>query len=83
MDTLIYLGPLVLLAVLAFNFYQHNHPKLAILAILIGIYIVYSHETGHTATEFRDEVMKSVEEEADTIAKDYRYDGEKITKPLK
>lgn len=80
MDTLLYLGPLVLLAILAFNFYQHNHPKLALLAILIGIYIVYSHETGHTATEFRDEVMQTVEEESEDIAKNYRFDGEKITK---
>ncbi|MDH4944870.1 hypothetical protein [Sulfurimonas sp. C5] len=80
MDTLLYLGPLVLLALLAFNFYQNNHPKLALLVILIGIYIVYSHETGHTAGEFSDELMKSAEKEADDIAKNYRYDEEKINK---
>lgn len=82
MDTLLYLGPLVLLALLAFNLYQHNHTKLALLAILIGIYIVYSHETGHTATEFRDDLMKSVEEEAEDVAKNYRFDEEKISKSV-
>ncbi|WP_304545202.1 hypothetical protein [Sulfurimonas microaerophilic] len=83
MDTLFYLGTLLILALLAFILNQHNHSKLALLVVFIGVYIVYSHETGHTATEFRDEVMKSVEEDADDIAKNYRFDEEKINKSIK
>ncbi|MFT7859734.1 MAG: hypothetical protein ABXS93_02235 [Sulfurimonas sp.] len=82
MDTLLYLGSLLILALLAFVFYQNNHSKLAIVVVLIGIYVVYSHETGHTAGEFSDKVMKSVEEDADDIAKNYRFDGEKLNKPM-
>ncbi len=83
MDTLLYLGPLVILALLAYNLYQNNHSKLALLVVFIGIYVVYSHETGHTATEFKNELMQSVEEEADDVAKNYRFDEDKINKSVK
>lgn len=83
MDTFLYLGTLLILALLAFILYQNNYSKLALLALLIGVYIVYSHETGHTATEFKNELMNSVEEEAEDVSKNYRFDGEKITKSVK
>jgi len=36
----------------------------------IGIYIVYSHETGYTATDFRNETVKSLDESATEWAKE-------------
>lgn len=83
MDSLLYLGTLLVLALLAFILYQNNHSKLALLAFLIGVYIVYSHETGHTATEFRDKLMNSAEDKAEDISKNYRFDEEKLKKSVK
>jgi len=83
MGTLFYLGTLVFLAIFAFILYQNNHSKLTLLVVLIGAYIVYSHETGHTATEFKNELIQSTEKEAENIAKNYRFDEEKINKSVK
>lgn len=82
MDDLLYPGTLLLLAVLAFVLNQNNSPKLALLAILVGIYVVYSHETGHTVTEFKNEMVQSVVDELDDTAENYKFDEEKIEKKV-
>lgn len=40
---------------------QYNNNLLALIALVIGIYIVYSHETGFTATDFRHEMVESID----------------------
>jgi len=81
MDGLIYYGSLLLLLGLAYMFFQHNNSLLLLIVVAIGIYIVYSHETGHTATEFKDELIDSINEEAEGFNKNKgieRFDTEKI-----
>ena len=82
MSTFLYIGIVLLLAAFAYNLYQHNNHKLAFLVIAIGVYIVYSQETGHTATEFKNELLQSVEEEVDDVANTYKFDEEKIGKTV-
>ena len=61
---MLYYGVLVLLIGLAYMFFQHNSTGLLLITVIIGIYIVYSHTTGNTATEFKNEVVNSINEEA-------------------
>lgn len=64
MNGMLYYGALVLLLGLAYMFFQHNNSLLLLITVIIGVYIVYSHETGHTATEFKNEVVNSINDEA-------------------
>ena len=75
MDGMFYYLTLAVLGVLAFTFFQNHNEKLALLMLGIGIYIVYSHETGYTATDFRNETVKSLDESANEWAKDRGADG--------
>lgn len=59
-----YLLSLVIIVVLAYFFFQHNNSLLLLITLAVGAYIVYSHETGHTATEFKNGVVNSINEEA-------------------
>jgi hypothetical protein len=67
MDNLTYMGLLVLVVALAFTFYRNNNVKLMLLVLAIGAYIIYSHETGHTATEYKDSLINKI----DTSAKKF------------
>ena len=64
MDGMLYYGVLALLLGLAYMFFQHNSTGLLLITVVIGIYIIYSHETGYTATEFKNEVVNSINDEA-------------------
>ena len=75
MDGMFYYLTLAVLGVLAYTFFQNHNEKLALLMLLIGIYIVYSHETGYTATDFKNETVESLGESADEWAKDHGTDG--------
>ena len=86
MEGMFYYLTLVVLAVLAYTFFQNHNEKLALLMLVIGIYVVYSHETGYTATDFRNETVKSLDESADEWAKDHGtkgYDASKAQKAVK
>ncbi len=61
MDNLMYMASLVLVASLAFAFYKTNNTLLMILSIAVGGYIIFSHETGHTATEFKNSMVESID----------------------
>jgi len=63
-----YYGVLLLLLALAYIFFQHNNSLLLFVVVAIGVYIVYSHETGYTATDFKDEVVNSINDEAEGFA---------------
>ncbi|MCX6075455.1 MAG: hypothetical protein NTW78_01060 [Campylobacterales bacterium] len=83
MDNLIYIGSLILLALLTFTFNRANYTKLMFLAVAVGAYIVYSHETGHSATEFKDKMIKSVDKSAEKFVDRYDSDikdAEKVKK---
>ncbi|MEN8302476.1 MAG: hypothetical protein ABFQ64_00225 [Campylobacterota bacterium] len=70
MDGMFYYLTLAVLGILAYTFFQNHNEKLALLMLLIGIYIVYSHETGNTVTEFKNEAVESLDESASDWAKD-------------
>jgi hypothetical protein len=63
MNGLLYYAVLTLIIGLAYMFFQNNNTSLLLITLAIGIYILYSHETGHTATEFKNEVVNSINEE--------------------
>jgi len=83
MDGMFYYLTVGVLAVLAYTFFQNHNEKLALLMLGIGIYIVYSHETGYTATDFRNETVKSIDESASEWAKDRGTDGYDASKAEK
>ena len=64
MEGILYPASIILLAVLALVFYQNRNTLLMFIAIVIGIYIVYSQETGHTATEFKNDIVNSIDDSA-------------------
>jgi len=80
MDGIMYPASLVLLALLAFTFNQSNNTKLALLMLLIGIYIVYSQETGDTATDWKNDMVKSLDESAEDYSKSHGTEGYDATK---
>jgi len=75
MDGIFYYFTLAVLGILAYLFFQNHNEKLALLMLLIGIYIVYSHETGYTATDFKNETVESLDKSADEWAKDRGASG--------
>lgn len=65
MDDLIYPASLAVLAILAFVFWQNHNMMLLIVVIGIASYIVYSHETGNTATGFKNDMVESINSDAE------------------
>ncbi len=55
----IYPGTVVVLLILAYMQWQINATKTMVLVLVILAYIVYSHETGHTLTELKNEAVDS------------------------
>ena len=83
MDGMMYPFSLLLVGMLAYTFNKNHNGKLAILMIGIGIYIVYSHETGYTATDFKNETIQSFDKSADEWSKNHSTDGFDETKAQK
>jgi len=86
MDGILYPASVVLLILLAFVFNKSDNSKLALLMIVIGVYIVYSHETGDSATNWKNKIVESIDEDA----KDYSqsrdikgYDADKTKESVK
>lgn len=75
MDGMFFYLTLAVLAILAYTFFQNHNEKLALVMIALGIYIVYSHVTGNSVTDFKDEAVKSLDESASEWAKDRGTDG--------
>ena len=61
MDGYLYYGSLTLIFFTALMFYKSNNTKLMLIALGIGVYIIYSHETGHTATEFKNVMIDKID----------------------
>jgi len=64
MDDITYYGSLALIASLAYMFFRNNSTFLLFIVLSIGAYIIYSNETGYTATEFKNSMVNSINEEA-------------------
>jgi hypothetical protein len=65
MEEYIYPASLAVLALLAFIFNQNNNTKLALIMVLLGVYIIYSNETGYTATDFKNSMIDSIDKSAE------------------
>jgi hypothetical protein len=74
MEGFMYPASLIVLTLLAWSFYRNNHFILMVLAFAVGGYIVYSTETGHTATDFKNEMIHKIDEKAPDYS--HRYDKE-------
>ncbi|SMP86839.1 hypothetical protein SAMN06314019_1017 [Epsilonproteobacteria bacterium SCGC AD-311-C15] len=86
MDGFLYPASLILIVLLAFTFYRNNNTILMGLVLVIGVYIVFSHETGHTATEFRNDVIDSLDQSARDFSATHGaegYDADKAKKAVK
>jgi hypothetical protein len=65
MEGWMYPVSILLLVLLAFSFFRSGNTILAGLALVIGAYIIYSHETGYTATDFKNEMVENMDKKAD------------------
>jgi hypothetical protein len=82
MNGLLYPISLLVVGLMAFTFYRGNSIKLMLFALAVGAYIIYSHETGHTATEYKNEVVDSISESATKFTKDRGIEGYDETKKV-
>jgi hypothetical protein len=58
----LYPGTIVVLLILAYMQWQINAKKtMAVILVILG-YIIYSHETGHSLTEVKDNAVGSFDE---------------------
>ena len=60
--TWLYPATIVILLILAYMQWQINAKKTMVLVLVVLAYIVYSHETGQTLTQVKDEAIKSFDE---------------------
>ena len=70
MEGWMYPASILLLALLAFSFFRSGNNIMAGLALVIGVYIIYSHETGYTATDFKKEMVDEIDKKADRYKSD-------------
>lgn len=86
MDGILYPASIVLIAILAFVFNRSNNNVLMIVVLLIGAYIIYSNETGQTATDYKNDMVKSIDESVGNYNKSHgieKFDEEKIKEKVK
>lgn len=60
--TWLYPATIVILLILAYMQWQTNAKKTMVLVLVVLAYIVYSHETGQTLTQVKDEAIKSFDD---------------------
>lgn len=83
MDGYIYIGSLAVTLLAALMFYKNNNINLMLLMIGIAGYIVFSHETGHTATEFKNSVVDSIDKSTVNLVDSFKEDIDKAAKTKK
>lgn len=81
MEGLLYYFSLAVIGIFIYIMTQHNSNGLAFIALIIGVYIVYSHETGYTATDFRHEMVNTID--GNTVDYTKETDTEAIEESLK
>lgn len=77
---MLYYVSLILVILVAFMFFRNNNIKLLVLTILVGIYVIYSDSTGNTATDFKSEMVDSLNESAKDFASIHKTEGFDETK---
>lgn len=85
MEGILYPVSLIVVAIMAFALYRGNSFKLMFLVLAVGVYIIYSHETGNTATKYKEEVIESIDKSARDFSKSRGaegYDEDKIIKEV-
>ncbi|MHC3995215.1 hypothetical protein ACXWTF_10330 [Thiomicrolovo sp. ZZH C-3] len=58
----LYPATIVVLLILAYMQWQTNAKKTMVLVLVVLGYIIYSHETGHSLTEFREKAVDDFDE---------------------
>jgi len=72
MDGMMYEGSLALLALFSFFLYRTNNTVLMFFLMMVAAYIVYSHETGNTATDWKNSAVESFDESVSSDS--HKYD---------
>ncbi|MDD5400514.1 MAG: hypothetical protein PHQ93_04930 [Sulfurimonas sp.] len=75
MDGLLYPISLLVVVLIAFFFYRNNSFKLLLLTLAVGVYIIYSHETGNTVTNLKNEAVQSIDKSAGSFSKSHGAEG--------
>ncbi len=70
MEGMLYPISLVVIAILAYSFNRTNNTAIVIFLILIGAYIVYTQETGDSATNWKDNMVDSIDQSAGNFSED-------------
>ncbi|MEA1893128.1 MAG: hypothetical protein U9N33_10530 [Campylobacterota bacterium] len=65
MEDFIYPASLAVVVLLSYKFWQNHNTFLLIIALGVGVYIIYSHETGDTATNWKNSMVESINESAE------------------
>jgi hypothetical protein len=55
----LYPATIVVLLILAYMQWQINAKKTMVIILVVLGYIIYSHETGHSLTQFKDDSVES------------------------
>ncbi|MDD5373504.1 MAG: hypothetical protein PHO62_08770 [Sulfurimonas sp.] len=75
MDGLLYPISLLVVVLIAFFFYRNNSFKLMLLTLAVGVYIIYSQETGNTVTNLKNEAVQSIDKSAESFSKSRGIEG--------
>ncbi len=75
MEGFMYPAVLLVLTLLSWSFYRTNNFVLMGIAIIVGIYVVYSQESGHTATEFKNKMIQKIDDKAPNYSQKYDKDN--------
>ena len=78
MEGWMYYGSLLVIALFIFSMTRTHNNLLALIALVVGVYIIYSHETGYTATDFRHEMVDTIDENAIDFSKSENRDGSSL-----
>ena len=62
MEGFLYPFSLIVIAVIAFALNKTNNFILMAIVLGVGAYIIYTHETGNTASDFKNEMVESLDE---------------------
>jgi len=86
MDGFIYPASLVVIAILAFMSNRNNNHLLMFIVLFIGAYIIYSNESGNTATDFKNDMVNSIDESVGNYNESNgidKFDEKKIKESVK
>jgi len=61
-ESWLYPGMIVVLLIFAFMQWRENATKTMIFILFVLAYIIYSHETGHSLGELKEEAIESFDE---------------------